>query len=974
MEIQVPSVLASLPRSLAASAGRYHFGDSTGLVASKKRKRYEVVAAVDGEGLNVYNVRDALELGENVQFPKLVTSYATPPQSSFSCAPCSVRQKDAQTSVTKRWTYCALEAPEKKIQGFLDESTDSQSNGLKVSTKTFGFGKTESPVVALTAIPSIASASQETDGDNFDVIALHRDGKIRRLSPDLEVERFNDYLVSTTDDGDRDTKAKYEVAASFFMSFEDARRTILKRRQDLIASVMADGNHSTIMITVQHPATAQTLNPSDVRVNVYSIPAHVKAGELAIAHTNGAKHLMTVKLPTPEQFTAIPPTSAKWDVSTTTGLLTLSFPSGIVDYDISHYIPQVTSSLSFEEGKLVSVLRVSPYSFMAIRGNSVAVYNTKFQSVQAYVPLKDVLAALPDKSKTADMHIEFITYFAKLDLAVAICGTALLAFDLTPLQGKNGTISRKHSRDGLLIHAIGRGIAAANKPFVPVEQQKDLPDVMKTDNTAHWAEVKAKLQACITAKDANGFDDVVRSEFPKLIDEPATEKKSKYMPSSTKFYDSEKFLFLLSKMFALKRVKDTGEYKLVVTFLPSKTYTWLINATYLTFANVKLALRQSGHLEALPPLKAGAMIQAIVEAKPSLRYLIPLLRGPVELAADELVYTIHTCLDIARKHSSAQSEEETPKALADKPHTDGQAKEEGQQQKASVATKHTFSGSEHILENAIASLNHCLTRLHNLPQSTVTSSIRSSLSNTDTLAIIQHLRHALASSGYTSRFIDELPPTFKKPSIPTLSLDTIVSILTACIDAVGPSGWVSAAAFADSANGESSLIADIKYEVSATLAGIEEATYLKGILREFIRYSETAVQAESKTPALPAAGGVAGAIEDGRSIAAGATSAIETTDQQVSRSKKLRVKRKERSNGADILVFDVPSNAVAASNAAAPSDSQLLPLSLKKQDPTDVGKTKTHKGTGEVRNRSTREMGYLRRKAVGPYSFERVFV
>lgn len=60
MEIQVPSVLAQLPRPLAVSSGRYHFGDSTGLAATKKRKRYEVVAAIEGEGVNVYNVRSSL--------------------------------------------------------------------------------------------------------------------------------------------------------------------------------------------------------------------------------------------------------------------------------------------------------------------------------------------------------------------------------------------------------------------------------------------------------------------------------------------------------------------------------------------------------------------------------------------------------------------------------------------------------------------------------------------------------------------------------------------------------------------------------------------------------------------------------------------------------------------------------------------------------------------------------------------------
>ncbi|KAI5301471.1 hypothetical protein KEM56_001690, partial [Ascosphaera pollenicola] len=450
MEIQAPSVLAQLPRPLAVSSGRYHFGESAGLAAAKKRKRYEVVAAIEGEGVNVYNV----------QFPKLVTSYATPPQSSFSCSPCSVRQKDAQTSVTKRWTYCALDAPEKKIQCFLDESSDAQINQLKISTKTFKFGRTESPVAALSAIPTTTPETQETS-DDFDVVAIHTDGRVRRLSPDLEVEKYSGFATAPAiEEEDKNKPAKYSVTSSFFIGFEDAQKSLFKRRQDIIANVLQDGLSSTILVVVQAPAEATAVSPSDMRVTVFVLPAY-KPATGSLWGSSGLKHLMTVNLPTPRGFKPLDPTDAHWDLNAMTGLLTLTFSAGIVNYDISQYSPQISSALTFDEGKLSSSLRVSPQSLMAVRDSSVAIYNTRYQSVQAHVPLKDVLDTVPDKLKTEDAHIEFVTYFAKLGLAVAVCGVTLLAFDLTPVQGKFGAVSRKHTRDGLLIHAIGRGIPAS---------------------------------------------------------------------------------------------------------------------------------------------------------------------------------------------------------------------------------------------------------------------------------------------------------------------------------------------------------------------------------------------------------------------------------------------------------------------------------------------------------------------------------
>ena len=56
MDLQSPSVLAQLPRPLHASTGKTRIGDVFSLADAKKRKRYEVAVAVDGEAVNIYNV------------------------------------------------------------------------------------------------------------------------------------------------------------------------------------------------------------------------------------------------------------------------------------------------------------------------------------------------------------------------------------------------------------------------------------------------------------------------------------------------------------------------------------------------------------------------------------------------------------------------------------------------------------------------------------------------------------------------------------------------------------------------------------------------------------------------------------------------------------------------------------------------------------------------------------------------------
>lgn len=56
MIIQAPTTLATLPQPLSGTEGKLYLGEVQSLADLKKRKRYEVVAAVDGESVNIYNV------------------------------------------------------------------------------------------------------------------------------------------------------------------------------------------------------------------------------------------------------------------------------------------------------------------------------------------------------------------------------------------------------------------------------------------------------------------------------------------------------------------------------------------------------------------------------------------------------------------------------------------------------------------------------------------------------------------------------------------------------------------------------------------------------------------------------------------------------------------------------------------------------------------------------------------------------
>jgi len=56
MEIEQPVVLARLPRPLQENS-QHKYGHVFGLNAGQKRKRHEVSVAIDGNSINIYEVR-----------------------------------------------------------------------------------------------------------------------------------------------------------------------------------------------------------------------------------------------------------------------------------------------------------------------------------------------------------------------------------------------------------------------------------------------------------------------------------------------------------------------------------------------------------------------------------------------------------------------------------------------------------------------------------------------------------------------------------------------------------------------------------------------------------------------------------------------------------------------------------------------------------------------------------------------------
>ncbi|QGA14247.1 hypothetical protein EYB26_001900 [Talaromyces marneffei] len=896
MDLPPPSVLTQLPRPLQASTGKTQVGEVYSLVESKKRKRYEIAVAVDGEGLNIYNV----------QYPKLVTSYAVPPQSEFSCCPISIRLRDKESSAVKRYSYCAVGRPQNQIKGFFEEIISGSTAAPAIKSASYDLKGSRSPAIFVGIVPG-SSGDNSSSKDAFDVLVVHRDGSVRRLTSDLETEIWK-VQPSGLDQG---------IAAAFLVDHDDARRTLFRRRPDLAALAIGDvsispNNIPPVLLLVSQPSNSQA-----AKIHMFSVAS------------NELQQVEIVELPNLDG-TKPDVKEIQWTFHSGSAGLGLSFRQGYVNYDLSQYPPSCTSSLILADEEFSSIMRISPNSVIGAGKSLIALYDTHYSSIQRSISIRELSANKSLGKYDSKTITKFVGYFAKLGIALAIKENTLQAFDLSSTHSIRGT-SIKRQRDGLLIDAIGRGVntsaAAVNDPSVSL-------GLKSTQEVHKWNAFKNELEEATKAKDAVSFDKAVGGYFGPSVE-------NQFLTAA----HPEQISFVLSQIFTVRQ-RDALP-TLEIGIWPEKTCKWLLKMGHLSANHIHIAVRRANKPQVLPPFEPGTLVRSLAEFDKSLKALTLILTGPVSLDPEELVQALKIFLNEARARSMALDQSATM-TITGIP--DGEMNTDETQQ--GVAPP---SSTEASLEDAFIGLNLTLSRLHDYPTNQIVSCLRSTLSNTDTLAIVHHLRVSLATGGYTARFTEEPPlPLEAIKAAPPLSLKAIIDLMNASVDAIGPSGWISAVEFAGAAVNEAEMISHMQSEISAALAGIEEAAYMKGIVGEFIRYGARVAKSSSTSTTTPATTAT---------ITMGAEDINGEYTEITNNGTRARINREYDTYGKLWETYTFPK--------AGEEDGKMLPLSLDTPD-SEVSRTKIQKSTGEIKQRTKREIAYLQRQAVPDYSVVKI--
>jgi hypothetical protein len=848
-----------------------------------------------------------------VQASGLVSSYAVPPTCSFTCPPCSVRLRHSSVSVTTRYTVCAVQRPDCQLVCF--KETIDHSEIPVVSTYNYVI-EDQSPAVHVDFVP--ASTCRGETGSPPDIIIVHHDGTVRKISGDLQKTEW----VATSVPSSDGKALPPEVVFAHWVSYEDASSALLRRRDDVLRESAA--SESSFLLLLYRDGDHQE---SGIRIGVFDVPKTLRGLD---SLSLGQRLRLFVSNPMPDSTRWNFAANLQVDFHAPSARLSISSRCELITYDLSGYAPEV-SSRSFLDANLSSIFPLTGSLAVGALRSAVQVYDTKYQSIIACFDLRTKARRSGTEDSTR-RPVRFVAYFAKINTLVASRGRELLSFNL-PNRGHKET--EPVGEESFLIDSLGLSTYGSTK----ISNQSHAvfrPSFTMTLYTpnqlekAKWEARQRDLDKLVLQHKVEEFEHVMASEFREAVEQLGGAKRSPLkLPGGGQFVRADKVHYLLSKIFhtsahsAAIGERDEGQDLDIVFFAP-RLLPWLARHNHLRTSEIERALsNEHSQLQ----LRLGAVAKALIEQDPSLSLLANYLHGAnlsgLDEAASVIRLLIKEAVTMAQKGSpSAQLLlEDSLKVTVDEPIVDGR------EIPASESQDPTEAGG--WPKECVTAMKGALDMFHGFSSLKVTSAIRTHLDSEEIQALIQFLRQQLFRSGYTSSF----PSLSVTPGDAVLSLEITILVLSSCIDALGPSGLLGSTL--DQGLWQD-LVPDLKSEISLALAGIEEAAYLKGVLQEMVRYANAAAD----THVIP----------------------IDFVSQESQMPEK---------EAARILsVYAEPAEHQGHDIQAR---SSLLPLSLDVEN-FGVSKTKKRKGGGEVVERSGRELQYLKSRNIGRYSFERLIL
>jgi hypothetical protein len=831
-----------------------------------------------------------------VENARLVSSYAVSPQTYFAAPPCSIYQKINKEHPARRFTYAATKntRTELKTQLLCLEEKIQQADPKNLK-RTHHLLESSSPVASIQALPSYDVTKQEQGG--HDVLVLQQDGTANCFSAGLQQSIWATQLGELIQLASGQTSTEAEAFSVEYAEVTDvgtARNGLLRGRDDILALLQsadaAAGAADAIQILFV-VSSSEHGRLASRKTHTFALRPRTSSSDPALRSI--PQHLISWPLP-PTNLEALSTNGAIYSLHASSGSLELLQDGSITSYDFSGLSPRVSSVLKSPEGAVTSFVRLSSSLILTTSSQQYTIFDVKYNSIQASRIL-DVQGA-PKKKKRKSLHYEthpaipnFIGYFSKAGVAVALSGQDLVGLRVS---GDAPGSKRRKIKDTMLIDSIGKGITTVT-PLQKRDEMAGRPNCLgafvvgsavKADEKK-WSAKMEELDHLLEIPDIPAFEHnfaksvYMDTNYDRFLNNPKRKRSVEFewkFPTMQSNYPlplyREQALYALGRIFQFEQPSgddlsrllegESRQCPISIKLFAPNILQWLIVTGQLTAPLIQQALEASS--QTAQTVSHGDMIAAIAEFDPSLTLLHIVLDRHVRLDVEEVgqaVKIILQSLDEAtlpqpdRKLVADANPEGNELALIESRLTNGDTHlTNGNAVLTNGHIHHDSPEAEIEIDAAMDaaiqdldedidcaiealetgpingdSLRQALTRLNNFPSSAIVQTLRKYLSQHEIALLITILRVELQRGGWTARYIDVGPDDSGEPSNRAISV--IASIISCAVDALGISGWLTT-------NDDSvdDLLQDLRAEISATLEGVHEATFLTGILGEFLRF------------------------------------------------------------------------------------------------------------------------------------------
>lgn len=769
-----------------------------------------------------------------------------------------------------------------------------------------------SPVLLVALLPS-------KDGE--DVLAVQENGNLTVLSENTQTVLFGEILRGPS-------QQAINILAIHHLTVPEAQRSVLKQRSDLLS----DATPETSYLVVTYTRPDQRENKKKLFYGVWSITAtgrntlssgfslqRVLEHELVLNGKDGITSSLK------EKFCSFGPTAST---------LHLRLGATFTTYDLTGVVPSLISVLNTGFNGTPEIMALSSAFAISSFGDLFRLYDLKYLSMQAQIDTKRT-GLKRKRVRMAAEHqvgpVEFVSYFPQSMLVIGRRRNQLLSIAIS------GASSRQTVEKGSnLVHNIGRGQSNHDAATAPLNNLLELNIGKTTVGTAsgpEWHTVRKQLDQFAQAGDVSGFENA----FTQDIRECAMSFSVSYkmvddLPSSRSSIPDSKISYLLSKIFQLESNShgsnsDPSAFTrgLKIQIPSFKLLLWLSRLRLLSCQNVQQAISASSNGLG-DAIGKNAIAQALIDTDPSRELLIECMENGFSPNTEEQAAVVQLLIQQALAMSAEDATSDTEHKLDESALDTSFKAREMQVQKLSTSTSES-SWLPPLLHRALVV---ALNIFGSCAGSTISSHLRGLFSQTEILALVQLLRQQLFQGGHT-RSLQSLSTSEPSDSEGSqiVKLDVIVKVLSSCIDAIGPLGFVDTWENEDFFG---NIVHDLATEITHTMQSLDDAAELHGILRETLRYQESIRKHQ---------------------------------DAGVDVSRQHRGRLANQQSGTIVTLY----------SESADGDEGLqtgsgLPLSLNAE--RLVSPTKVRKGGGQISKRTARQKTMLERRHWGPYSFERL--